>query len=205
MRVLWDGPLLFGIFVGNLFGIRLLDDGKGNFISVIDDNIVMSSMPLPSDVAEMKRHNVKFVVNMQAEWSGPQASYRQAGIKQLVRPSLTPFTRSAFISVQQNLNIPWQWLPTLDMSCPSKEDLHKGVAFIRQSLEQTKAEGGRVLIHCKGGRGRATTMAVAYFAATGEDPNTSFERIKAVRPVAEPKVLSYLPLLEFVKEITERV
>ena len=86
------------------------------------------------------------------------------------------------------------------MTCPSKEDLRRGVAFIRRRLEETRAEGGRVLIHCKGGRGRATTMAVAYFVANGEDPREAFGRIKAVRPVAEPRILTYPSLVEFVEE-----
>ena len=76
---------MFGIFTGNFLGLRLLDDGKGNFISIIDDDVVMSSMPLSSDVAELKRNKVMSVVNMQAEWSGPEAGYREAGIEQLVR------------------------------------------------------------------------------------------------------------------------
>ena len=220
VRVLWDAPLMFGIFTGNYLGLRLLDDGKGNFISVIDDDIVMSSMPLPSDLPELKRNKVMSVVNMQAEWSGPEAGYREAGIEQLVRwmlfarslswrrpaifararfyASMLRFIRNSTTLLPPNINR--QRLPTLDMSCPSKEDLRRGVAFIRRRLQETKAQGGRVLIHCKGGRGRATTMAVAYYAAKGEDPRAAFGRIKAVRPVAEPRILSYPSLVEFLEE-----
>ena len=43
-------------------------------------------------------------------------------------------------------------------------------------------------------------MAVAYYAAEGEDPRAAFARIKAVRPVAEPRILTYPALVEFVEE-----
>ena len=46
-------------------------------------------------------------------------------------------------------------LPTLDTTPPSLEHLRDGVAFVRDRLTATGGRG-RIYIHCKGGRGRAS-------------------------------------------------
>jgi len=52
-------------------------------------------------------------------------------------------------------------LPTLDTNEPTFQSLKAGVEFIDARLQQEP--GSRVLIHCKGGRGRAAAMALAYY------------------------------------------
>ena len=122
---------------------HFLHDGTGKFISVIDDDVCMSSMPLASDVDEMVAHNVKSVVNMQMEWGGPKAAYERAGIEQLR-------------------------LPTLDSKEPSYDSLVAGIKFIRRRMQEEP--GSKVLIHCKGGRGRASAMTLAYLLSKGFKP-----------------------------------
>jgi dual specificity MAP kinase phosphatase len=68
-------------------------------------------------------------------------------------------------------------LPTVDDDCPSPEHFQKGVDFIRSVV----ADGGKVYIHCKGGIGRAPTMA-AYFIAEGKTLDEALAVIKARRP-----------------------
>ena len=143
VRTFWDPPLMIMVFIHNMFGSRFLHDGKGNFASEIDDEIVMSSMPLTADVDEMVALNVKSVINMQGEWGGPSTAYAQNGIKQLR-------------------------LPTLDTNEPSYKDLVTGIKFIRKRMKE--APGSKVLIHCKGGRGRASAMTAAYLLSKGFNP-----------------------------------
>lgn len=175
IRMLWDPPLTLAILVGRLFGIHVLDDGNGKFISIIDENIVISSMPTAWDIAEIrsKKNNVLSVINMQTEWKGPIQAYKKAGIEQLR-------------------------LPTLDTFPPALEDLKEGVKFIKRRLKDHP--DSRILIHCKGGRARAVTMALAYYISEGMNPEKAFERIKKVRSVAVKGVLKYQVIKDLIKE-----
>lgn len=69
-------------------------------------------------------------------------------------------------------------LPTIDDDMPSPEHLQKGVDFIRAVV----GRGGKVYIHCKGGIGRAPTMAAAYFVAEGMSVDEAIALIKRTRP-----------------------
>lgn len=69
-------------------------------------------------------------------------------------------------------------LPTVDDDCPSPEHFQKGVDFIREVVDK----GGKVYIHCKGGIGRAPTMAAAYFVAEGMTLDEAIAQIKRTRP-----------------------
>ena len=122
---------------------HFLHDGTGKFISVIDDDVCMSSMPLASDVDEMVAHNVKSVVNMQMEWEGLK------------------LRMSALVSSSCAL-------PTIDSKEPSYDSLVAGIKFIRRRMQEEP--GSKVLIHCKGGRGRASAMTLAYLLSKGFKP-----------------------------------
>jgi dual specificity MAP kinase phosphatase len=69
-------------------------------------------------------------------------------------------------------------LPTVDDDSPSAEHLQKGVDFITGVV----AEGGKVYIHCKGGIGRAPTMAAAYLVSQGMGLDDALATIKQARP-----------------------
>ena len=70
----------------------------------------------------------------------------------------------------------------------------RGVSFISEHLRENP--GSRVLIHCKSGRGRAATMALAWFVAQGHSPDTAVEWMQNKRSVIEPKVSEYSSLVE---------
>lgn len=175
IRYLWDPPLLISIHLSKPFGIHVLNDGKGKFISIIDENIAISSMPTYWDIPKLRsaEMNILSVVNMQNEWQGPINAYQKAGIEQLR-------------------------LRTLDTFAPTLEDLRRGVAFIKRRLKE--CPGSRVLIHCKAGRGRAITMAISYYLSIGVEPNIAFKRIKLVRHVAIKHVLQYPVIKKFAEE-----
>jgi len=112
-----DPPLMFVSWLIHCFGGRLLEP----FISEIDDNILISSLPYFSDIPLLiEKYHVGAVVNMCAEYSGP--NYPES-IVQLR-------------------------LPTVDHSSPSIEHLVTGVNFIEDCVKKGKrvlihCKGGR--------------------------------------------------------------
>jgi len=74
------------------------------------------------------------------------------------------------------------YLPTVDDTAPSMEDLRAGVAFIADVV----GSGGSVYVHCGSGVGRAPTMAAAYLLSTGLSPTEAWEAIRSVRPFISP-------------------
>jgi len=170
VELFFDPPLVTSALAAKYLGVHIFNDSRGNFLTVVDEDLVMSSMPASSDVAQMQTAAVGAVVNMQGEWAGPVSAYACAGIDQLR-------------------------LPTTDMECPTLADLERGVAWME--AQRRRRPGRRVLVHCKGGRGRATTMALAYYVKKGVDPAVAFERLRRVRPVVEPIVLTYPALIQF--------
>jgi hypothetical protein len=160
VRLLWDPPLLTMVRLGSAVGARFLHDGSDarRLLTDLGDEsgLCMGSMPLAADVHEIASAGIVGVVNMQAEWAGPIEAYAAAGIPQLR-------------------------LPTLDTTEPSARDLVRGVRFLRARLAEARATRGpkedvdgraatsRVFVHCKGGRGRATAMVLAFFVAEDAD------------------------------------
>ena len=90
-------------------------------------------------------------------------------------------------------------MPIADLNAPGPEFEvgWPGVAQLRRSV----GDGGRVLIHCRGGLGRAETVAACLLVDLGAKPRDAVKRVRAARPNAietaeqERYVLSYLPRL----------
>ena len=70
------------------------------------------------------------------------------------------------------------YLPTVDDAAPSLEHLREGVAFMQRVI----GAGGKVYIHCKGGIGRAPSMAIAYLVAEGQSLDDAIALVKRTRP-----------------------
>jgi ADP-ribosyl-[dinitrogen reductase] hydrolase len=89
-------------------------------------------------------------------------------------------------------------LPIVDVSVPS-------AAFERQWREElpellaTLEHGGKVLVHCKGGLGRAGMVAAFLLIDSGERPEAAIRKVREVRLGAietaaqERYVLGYQP------------
>ena len=88
-------------------------------------------------------------------------------------------------------------LPTTDWTPPSLDDLKSGVKFISEEIEQ----GGKVLVHCHWGVGRAVTMGAAYLISTGLSVDDSLAKIRSVRPFIAPNSAQVNRLKEFEKII----
>jgi predicted protein tyrosine phosphatase len=79
------------------------------------------------------------------------------------------------------------WLPTVDDTPPTLEQLRQAVDFIRLAL----SEGHGVYIHCASGVGRAPTAAAAYLVSTGLTPAEAWSLIRSRRPFIRPKPVQF--------------
>lgn len=77
----------------------------------------------------------------------------------------------------------WISLSVQDFGTPAPDQC----AAWRDASEMMRAAlkgGGRVMIHCKGGRGRSGMAALRVMVETGENPDDALARLRAVRPGA---------------------
>ena len=83
----------------------------------------------------------------------------------------------------QSRGLRWLHLPIPDVSVPT-------ATFERQwhdelpGLLATLREGGKTLVHCKGGLGRAGMVAALLLIETGERPEVAIRKVREVRPGA---------------------
>mmetsp|Transcript_60334 Transcript_60334/g.127777 ORF Transcript_60334/g.127777 Transcript_60334/m.127777 type:complete len:263 (+) Transcript_60334:33-821(+) len=103
----------------------------------VDDTVMLGVSPVAILGFPEQLHGagVRGVVNMQDEYAGPLASYDSLGVRQL-------------------------HLPTLDHYEPTLEDLRSACAFI----DEHRARGEKVYVHCKAGHGRGAAVALAWMA-----------------------------------------
>lgn len=99
----------------------------------IDDTLILGALPTRRELSRFSDLQVSGVINMCAEWDGHVSRYLTSGIEQL-------------------------HLPTPDFTAPDMHAVHSGVDFIARFAEQ----GRRVYCHCKAGRGRSATIALAW-------------------------------------------
>jgi len=114
--------------------------------------------------------------------------YRRRGWSQLSARGITAVVnmRIEFDDNDAGIAPPrYLYLPTVDDTAPSLEDLQKGVAFIQEEA----ARGGGVYVHCGAGVGRAAAMAAAYLVGTGLSPDEAWARIREVRPFVRPQAV----------------
>lgn len=77
----------------------------------------------------------------------------------------------------------WLHLPVEDFGAPPPEIAAlwpKASATARQVL----SDGGRVLVHCRGGCGRSGMVALRLMVESGEVPNHALSRLRSARPCA---------------------
>lgn len=79
------------------------------------------------------------------------------------------------------------WLPAMDDTPPTLEQLTQATEFIRQIIN----EGTGVYVHCMAGVGRAPTTAAAYLVSTGLTPAEAWALIRRARPFIRPKPIQF--------------
>lgn len=81
------------------------------------------------------------------------------------------------------LGMRWLHLPIEDFSVPTA-DWERQWARERGGLGAELDQGGRILIHCKGGLGRAGTIAARVLVERGMSPDDAIRAVRRVRPGA---------------------
>jgi len=80
-------------------------------------------------------------------------------------------------------NISWQHMPVVDFGVPEAKNDRSWDCLVAQIVSILDA-GGRVLVHCKGGRGRSGMVLLRVMIERGEDPEDALRRLRAARPGA---------------------
>lgn len=131
-----------------------LKGDKTRWYDEVAPGLVLGALPDAALARHLADEGVTAVVNMVAEWEGPVAFYKSAGIEQL-------------------------WMPIVDFTSPTAGQLDSAVSWI---AEKTSA-GGRVYLHCKAGKGRSGTVALAYLISVESlTPNEAQVKLAERRP-----------------------
>jgi ADP-ribosyl-[dinitrogen reductase] hydrolase len=80
-------------------------------------------------------------------------------------------------------NMAWFHLPIFDGSIPG-EQFEQQWESAGHELRSILRGGGDVLVHCKGGLGRAGTIGTRLLIELGTEPAIAIERVRAIRPDA---------------------
>ena len=79
--------------------------------------------------------------------------------------------------------IEWVHFPVRDLSVPRLEDMDRWRS-ISPKLHRILENGGRILVHCRGGLGRAGTIASLLLTERGRSAPEAIQNVRAVRPGA---------------------
>jgi protein-tyrosine phosphatase len=85
----------------------------------------------------------------------------------------------------------WLHLPITDFGIPALED----VEFWQENLTQLQGvlhDNGRILVHCKGGRGRSGMLLLKLLITQDEDAEAALKRIREIRVGAVETDAQYL-------------
>ena len=77
----------------------------------------------------------------------------------------------------------WVHLPIADVSTPDERFEHNW-ASSGDALRTLLRDGRDILVHCRGGLGRAGTIAARLLVELGMEPAVAIRRVRAVRPGA---------------------
>jgi ADP-ribosyl-[dinitrogen reductase] hydrolase len=86
-------------------------------------------------------------------------------------------------SVVERHGMRWVHLPIIDVSVPNERFEARWVT-VGADLRAVIRRGGRVFVHCRGGLGRAGTIAARLLVELGTDPSEAIRAVKQVRPGA---------------------
>jgi ADP-ribosylglycohydrolase/protein-tyrosine phosphatase len=83
----------------------------------------------------------------------------------------------------QAAGLEWHWLPIADVKVPDGRFARRWVYAGLRVRERLRA-GERVLVHCRGGLGRAGMVAARLLAEFGLEPASAIRAVRSVRPGA---------------------
>lgn len=134
---------------------------KQPYFSDVDSGLMLGAVPMvcAGHVKALHADGVRAVINLQAEYRGPTAAYA----------AMLPPIRQL-------------WIPITDHTEPTVDQLLEAVAFIQEH----RARGERVLVHCKGGHGRSAAVVMAWLMSEGGgglNPAEAQRRLSSIRHV----------------------
>lgn len=77
----------------------------------------------------------------------------------------------------------WLHLPVCDFNIPEESDVDLFKTALNTLTESLK-NNGRVLIHCRAGKGRSGMLAMRLLVEQGEDPSQALKRMRTICPGA---------------------
>lgn len=80
-------------------------------------------------------------------------------------------------------HLEWLHLPIADVSIPGR-DFEIAWAEVGEGIRARLRDGFNVVVHCKGGLGRAGTVAARLLVELGQDPDVAIAAVRAARPGA---------------------
>jgi ADP-ribosyl-[dinitrogen reductase] hydrolase len=95
----------------------------------------------------------------------------------------------------------WHHLPIVDVSVPCSR-FEQDWASAGESLRARLRDGFDVLVHCKGGLGRAGTVAARLLIELGVEPGRAVEMVRSARPgaIETPSQVRYVGDLQMAEE-----
>lgn len=102
-----------------------------------------------------------------------EAAHRQ-GIRGVVSLTEDPLPRAAL----QEAGLRYLHLPVVDFSAPALEQMDEFCRFV----DEVRADGGAVLVHCRAGMGRTGTMLAAYLIREGAAAEDAIREVRRRRP-----------------------
>ena len=80
----------------------------------------------------------------------------------------------------RSMGCEWEHLPIVDFGGPGKSSASRWPG-LSVRLHDILSNGGGVLLHCRGGRGRSGMIAMRLMVEAGETPDDALQRLRAVR------------------------
>lgn len=137
-------------------------------LSWVDPTLAVGGRVRPADIPKLKRVGVTRVVDVRSEHRDDEEALNQYGIELL-------------------------YLPTPDTYPLSLDDLRSGAEWINEQ----RAHGERVLVHCEHGVGRSVLLVAAALVLEGCSAREAFEQIEDFRWQAAPNRRQVARLVEF--------
>lgn len=90
---------------------------------------------------------------------------------------------TGLLDMAESLGLEWHHLSIRDRDIPTASFEEQWVS-VSPHLRQLLNEGKKIVVHCKGGLGRAGTIAARLLVELGEDPDVAIKQVRDVRPGA---------------------
>jgi atypical dual specificity phosphatase len=168
IHFLYDLPAFFLVII-----FKLLNDPLNSLYSEITTYCYLGCLPIASDVDQLNKIGIKYVVNMCAEYNGPLKTYTKYNIKQL-------------------------YLPTVDMTSPSLKDIEKAIQFMNEAYTNKE----KIFVHCKSGMGRSAAIVLCHLVANENmSIEDAFKLLKQKRPEITSAIIHYRSLNLFLASL----